>query len=393
MAWVENFLNLTNGYYKVTSSEEDQFEYLVPFPPGYTSTTRAQWITDVIVLNPTCSWQTVTATATGPVIESDWNVTLPESNLGCRLGMNYQLGMFLLSSNVFSCVYSISVSSPVNTTKVSVIMCSNTSAPEFTVPVDGSVLLMIDQLNYPDSQSQIIRTMSVDFSSIPTLELPTGNVLAFLLCSPHVSIQTYPVLATGNGSLTLGPQRQRSQGNINFSQANYLLSYILRDLPNNSGPTSNSSQVGTDLIQRLIFGTDVVDHSYYMPPAPLTNITAVYKQVIHSAVKTVLSGAFGTANVPGGYSEEQMVFTSSLGHVITSVILFAFLTIAGVAAQLRKGQVAFTWANVAAALADSDVLQKSVEMMQVKAGMEERKVLKLVPGGDGRPYCVYESID
>ena len=35
MAWVENILNLTNSYYKVTSSEGDKFEYLVPFPPGY----------------------------------------------------------------------------------------------------------------------------------------------------------------------------------------------------------------------------------------------------------------------------------------------------------------------------------------------------------------------
>jgi hypothetical protein len=57
MAWVENFLNFTDGYYKVMSSEgsSDQFEYLVPFPPGYTSTMKAHWTTDVIVLDPSCS--------------------------------------------------------------------------------------------------------------------------------------------------------------------------------------------------------------------------------------------------------------------------------------------------------------------------------------------------
>ena len=49
MAYVVNFLNLTN-YYKVTSSEGDQSEYLVPFPPGYTSTMTAYWTTDVIIL-------------------------------------------------------------------------------------------------------------------------------------------------------------------------------------------------------------------------------------------------------------------------------------------------------------------------------------------------------
>jgi hypothetical protein len=257
--------------------------------------------------------------------------------------------------------------------------------------VDGSVLFVIDQLNNPNPNSW--QTPTVDLSSIPPLRLPTGNVLAFLLCSPHAFIQTYQVSATGNGNLTLG-KRQRSQGNIDFYQANYLLSYALADIQINSGPTSGVFQVGTDLIQRLIFGTDpqLADHVSYIP-APLTNITAVYKKVIHSAVKTSLSGALGTANVPGGYIEEQMVFTSSLGHIFTSAILFTFLTIALVAAQFRKGRVAFTLVNMAAALADSNVPQKCVELTQFKEGMGERKVLKLVPGGDGRLYCVYESND
>ena len=261
--------------------------------------------------------------------------------------------------------------------------------------MDGSVVFIIDQLqdnSKPDSLKP------VNLSSIPTFELPTGNVLAFLLCSPRVSIQTYQVWATGNGNLTLG-KPQRSQGNIDFYQANYLLSYILLTFPTNSGPTTTSTQLGTDMMIKFIFGTDVADIRVgdwlpaYLPPAPLTNITAVYKQVIHSAMKTFLSGAIATENVPGGYPEEQMVFTSSLGHIITSAILFAFLTIALMAAQFRKGGVAFTLVNVAAALADSDVPQKSVEMTQLKAGTEERKVLKLVPGGDERLYCVYESTD
>ena len=88
-----------------------------------------------------------------------------------------------------------------------------------------------------------------------------------------------------------------------------------------------------------------------------------------------------------------MVFMSSLGHIIRSAILFVFLTIALVAAQFRKGRVPFTLVNVAAALADSDVPQKSVEMTPFKEGTGRRKVLKLVHGGDGRLYCVYESVD
>jgi len=260
---------------------------------------------------------------------------------------------------------------------------------EFTAPVDGSILFVIDQLTFSNGG---YRTTSVDLSSIPTLEFPTGNILAFLLCSPHASIQTRQVRATGNGNLTLG-NPQKSQGNIDFYQANYLLSYILLGFPSYSGPTTALRQVGTDMMVRLLFGTDIAALDAYMAPAPLTNITAVYKQAIHSAMKTILSGAIAEEKVPGGYTKEQIVFTSSSGHVFTSVILFAFLTIALVAAQCRKGRVPFTLVNVAAALADSDVPQKSVEMMQFKAGAEERKVLKLVPSGDGQLKCAYQSID
>ena len=292
---------------------------------------------------------------------------------------------------MFRCVDSISVSSHIgiNTTRTSVVPCDNTSATEFTVPVDGSVLVVIDQLDYPKSDSHSgFNTISVDLSSIPTLKLHTGNVLAFLLCSPHVSIQTRQVWATGNGNLTLG-KAQQSQGNIDVHQANYLLSYILIRLSTDSGLTTTKYQVGTDLMVRLIFGTSAPEHGDYMPPAPLTTITAMYKQVIQSAMKTYLSGGLATENVPGGYIEEQMVFTSSLGHVFISAILFAFLMIALVAAQFRKGRVSFTFVNVAAALADSDVPQKCVEMTQFKAGMGEGKALKLVPSSDGRLNCTY----
>jgi hypothetical protein len=100
------------------------------------------------------------------------------------------------------------VSRPDNITQISAFSCYNTSGLEPTVPVDGSMLFAIDQLGYPQSESFGYDTISVDLSSIPTLKFSTRNggenVLAFLLCSPHVSIQTRQVSATGNGNLTLG---------------------------------------------------------------------------------------------------------------------------------------------------------------------------------------------
>ena len=134
MTWVENSLNLTNSYYKVTSSEGDQFEYLVPFPSGLKNTMKAYWTTDVIVLDPSCSWQTATmSTLSG---KSNWNVTIPKPNLSFLLG-NTSLGMFILSSNVFI-LYSISASGNINITQVSVIVGSNNSQ----VPIDGSAFFL-----------------------------------------------------------------------------------------------------------------------------------------------------------------------------------------------------------------------------------------------------------
>ena len=294
---------------------------------------------------------------------------------------------------MFSCtsIYSISEGRVSNVGSVIALISS-----EFTVPVDsdGSVVFVYN-MSTPTN---------VDFSSIPTVKLPTDVVLAFLLCSPHFSIQTHQVRAFGNGNLTLGKPQPR-QGNIDFDQANYLLSYLLHDFPLKSGPTgAPEGQVGTDMMQRFIFGDQLEDG--YQPqvvpfrpptgplqPVPITDITAMYKQVIQSAMKFFLSGGLAAESVPGGYTEEQMVFTSSLGHVFASLVLFVFLTIALVAAQFRKRQDAFTFVNVAAALADSEVPQKCVDMTQFKAaGTGERKVLKFVTGGDGQLNRAYQSI-
>jgi len=248
----------------------------------------------------------------------------------------------------------------------------------------------------------LLSTPPVNLSSVPTFKFPSGDVLAFLLCSPRVSIQTRQVWATGNGNVTLG-NPQQSPGNIDFNQANYLLSIVLHKFATSSGPTTLPYQSSTDLMQTLIFGQSAANvalqynsgQNVEYQLAPLTDITAMYKKVIQSAMKLYLSGGLARQSVPGGYIVEQMVFTSSLGHVFASLILFVFLTIALVAAQFRKRRVAFTLVNVAAALADSDVPQKCVDMTQFTgkaAGAEERKVLKLVTSGDGQLNCTYQSI-
>jgi len=131
---------------------------------------------------------------------------------------------------------------------------------------------------------------------------------------------------------------------------------------------------------RLIFGNNF-QSNMNTPPAPATNITAVYTQVIQSAMKVFMSGALGRANVTGGSIQEKVVFKSSLGQVITSTILFALLTMTLVAAQFREGQDEFTLVHVAAALDGSDVPKKCLEMRQLPcAGKGE--MVRLVPSGN-----------
>ena len=141
------------------------------------------------------------------------------------------------------------------------------------------------------------------------------------------------------------------------------------------------------------FESDPPPSNAGFPPAPLTDITAAYTLIFQSAMKPFLSGLIDTRIVPGGYIGNQLVFTSSLVHVFASAALFVLLTIALVVAQFRQRREAFTFVNVAAALADSDVPQKCVDMTQFKEGTGERKVLKLVRSGDGQLNCAYQSID
>ena len=82
LSWVENTFNITSTYTVISSAESDASAYLVPFPPNYTATMQGQWLTDVIVLNPSCSWQPTKETRRISITSDfEMNVTLPQVNL------------------------------------------------------------------------------------------------------------------------------------------------------------------------------------------------------------------------------------------------------------------------------------------------------------------------
>ena len=398
LAWVENKLNLTNTYSGVASGDDHPFGYVIPFSPNYTATMQAHWTTDIIVLEPSCNWQTTSTTGVVDVNLTGaeyWSTTLPEANLNITLSSD-SFGMFYPCCQDCSCtIYLLLV--PTYPTLGSITAKASVAAPPYynttgttrIVSSDGSVVFVLSQLDHQVVDPQVSPNPShtisptTDLSNIPTLQFSNGNVLAFLLCSPHASIQTRQVRATGNGIFTLGKQ-QPSLGNLDPDQTNYILSSVLTYLATGSGPLQED--VGTEMMVHLIFGDNFQAFSN-TPPAPLTNITAVYNQVIQSAMKTLVSGTFGTANVTGGSAKAQVVFRSSLGHVVISAVLFSLLTMALVVVQFRKGQDGFTFINVAAELADSDAPKKCMEMKESVSG-GEGKILRLVPSADGGQNCI-----
>jgi len=260
----------------------------------------------------------------------------------------------------------------------------NANSTTRIISSDGSVVFVISQLNYTKAMSLLEelnpgtdQLPSANLSNIPTLQFSNENLLGILLCSPHASIQTRQVRTTGNGIFTLGKQ-QPSVGNLDPDQTNYVLSFVLSYLATCSGPLD--VDVGTDMMIRLIFG-DKFQAFLNTPPAPLTNITAVYKQAVQSAMKSLVSGAFATTNVTGGYVKPQVAFRSSLGHVIISTVLFSLLTVVLVAAHFRKERDGFTFVNVAAELADSDAPKKCVEIKESVSAGEGKILIRVANGG------------
>ncbi|KDR71965.1 hypothetical protein GALMADRAFT_143320 [Galerina marginata CBS 339.88] len=381
MSWVESTLNLTKTYYKVTvaGSEGDPSGYIVPFPPGYPTTMRAYWTTDIVVFNPSCSWKTPNMTGVIDVSTGNGWTLIQGQNWPVALlpETNSYIG---LTSNAF-------VPTPESPAKISVaIPFLELNNPARSI-LDGSVVFVISQFPGQHSNDSIVPASNfTDMSALPTLQFSNGNVLAFLRCFPHASIQTRQVRTTGNGILTLGRTQQQRQGNLDIDQVNAFLGLVMSDFPTSSGPFFDEDG-GAAMMVKLMYGDNFTKFRN-IPPAPLANITAVYKLVIQSAMKTLVSGALGTAIVPGGLGEMQLAFSSSLGHVITSAIFFAILMIALVAAQYRVGRDAFTLIHVAAALEGSDV---PTECRRQLSGEANGEMVQLVHNKEGGRIVLIKS--
>ena len=168
--------------------------------------------------------------------------------------------------------------------------------------------------------------------------------------------------------MTTHSDRQYSkQGNLHTAQTGFLLSIALSEIPDHAGPSFLG--LGSKVQASLFFGADQINSvnttvgDTTLLPAPQSNITSAYTQLLQSSMKTFVHGTFGTAYVPGRISQEVVVFRSSIPYVAASTALFAVLIIFVSVAHLRSGKSEkFALFSVAMALHRSEIPGQFAQM-------------------------------
>jgi hypothetical protein len=67
IVWAEMELDVQYSFGMANTSEPDYVAYIAPVPLHLSTTTSARWLTDVVGINPTCSWASTNFTGTAPV--------------------------------------------------------------------------------------------------------------------------------------------------------------------------------------------------------------------------------------------------------------------------------------------------------------------------------------
>lgn len=262
------------------------------------------------------------------------------------------------------------------------------------IPSDGSSVWVITQCVgncAPTNEASIY----IDLSGIPIAQANSPNgtwQLAFLHCQPRPTIATHEVRSDGTGRLSVMPDNGtsfRKQGNLNPPQTGMLLAGALSSYQDIAGPQYAISGLGPQAQVEFIFGKQAVASvntsagsgagtapTTKLAPQALSNITAMYTTMAQAAAKVYMTGALGTAYVPGRTTTSELVFNSSLPHVIASTVLFGFLSLLVVIAHFRSGKdQPFTLFGVAAALHGSEIPAKYARM-KADDGLSDEMLMK-----------------
>ncbi|KAH7885583.1 hypothetical protein F5I97DRAFT_1417124 [Phlebopus sp. FC_14] len=366
--WAERELNTPYSFSVSNESLDGYAGYIVPTPPNLNSTVTARWLTDVVGLNPYCTW------ATPNLTETSTKTAMNKTDKSATAVSVYLQGLDLDVSvmNDYFPLYDSNYVASINVLDPTVSIVNHTTG---NLPTDGSLVLTIVQCTQGCTGDAInMFAIFVDFTDIPFLTFTAPGAIyemAFLVCKPNPVIETREVRTVGSMTVEVQPppsgQTYPRQGNLDFSQTALLMSYSLSELSYDSGPASSewyglgsATQVdflfGWDQMDNIVYGVDYDNTSTTITLLSIDQITPVYTQMVQGAMKPYVSGTLATAYVPGRVASVKHIFTSSMPHVVASTILFVLLSTLSMVAHFRKGKGnEFTLLNVAAIMRESEL--------------------------------------
>ncbi|KAF9236441.1 hypothetical protein BU15DRAFT_77022 [Melanogaster broomeanus] len=367
IAWAEMDLGVQYSFGIVNTSAPDYVAYIVPIPLDLASTTSARWLTDVIGINPSCSWAFTNLTRPFNSASSDLIATAFLLDFNLDVDVTKYLSTF--GSTAFA-----SVQSP-----LSGVRNHTTQTP----PTDGSTVFFLGQCLSGCSLPMSVN-FTLDLTDLPTFTIEMSNQtwsMATLVCMPNITIETREVRNEGHGLLEVQPRpatgQLAQQGNLHPVQTTFLFSIATSSLTLSGGPmTVNRSDylaLGSQVQAEVLYGKQQWEGlpglgapegtNVTITPAPLEGIVKGYTHIIQSAAKSYLAGYLGTAYVPGRVSTTEIIFSSSIPNVVVSTVIFTILTVLIVLAQFRPGKgMEFTLINVAAAFHGSELPAQFAQM-------------------------------
>ncbi|KAF8680317.1 Eukaryotic aspartyl protease [Rhizoctonia solani] len=343
MGWVQGVLGMSVAFQATTP------KYAVPVPLDLRPSDRARYITDVITMDPVCTWEVPDPPVVAPLNSSDTssevNFTMPSFGIDFSLRLS-TIGLFYTQRLSLSVLNGdTSLARPMKNT--------STGDP----PTSGITAWLMTKCT---SCAPLPTQATIDMSGIPTqdyvgpLDYPyNGTVFdtltfSILVCDPRLSIETREVRLDGSGAIAVtGRGGLTRQGNLHTTQTRLLVG---------KGPDVAIADIGKMAQAQMFFGPfDNAATTPVLIPRPVEALTQSYMIAQQAAMRSYLSGNMAWSFVPGRMQEAKLVFTSSLPHVITSTILFTLAALFIIVCHFRPETEQFTLFSVAAVLADSSL--------------------------------------
>ncbi|KAF8554663.1 hypothetical protein OG21DRAFT_1037027 [Imleria badia] len=233
--WAEMELGVQYLFGMANTSEPDYTSFIVPVPLNLSTTTSARWLSDVIGINPTCSWASTNLTS--PVQISTNSSSGLDQALATAYLLDFNLDVQVLSDDLQDDVTAFAtVKDP-----TSAVTNHTTNAP----PVDGSTVFLLGQCQSgcsPYASFDITLDMTGVYNTFTIASANQTWTMAILACLPNIKIETREVRNDGHGLFSVQPlpagRQLTRQGNLNPIQTTALFSIATMSLTSKCRSTS-----------------------------------------------------------------------------------------------------------------------------------------------------------